>query len=232
MPFMGVNTVAVRPDRMADFERNVAELADEATNKEEQWRWTAHQPQWGEIGRVHFVYTAADFAELERFGSVADLYQRTLGEPRGREAFAESSACLQSVRHTLAIDRPDLSYAMDGNPTEYPWAVVTELLAKPGAQEACEELIRKVAEAIPKVSDPSHLMTFQTMFGDMRLYTTVRPVKALSELDSHAAVPELLDRAFGAAEGGLIFRSGTEAIEDAHRELVVYRSELSNPPQS
>ncbi len=40
--------------------------------------------------------------------------------------------------------------------------------------------------------------------------------------------PRLLTQAFGSAEGGLIFRGGIEAIEEARREIVVLREDLSN----
>ena len=41
--------------------------------------------------------------------------------------------------------------------------------------------------------------------------------------------PELLNKAFGTAEGGLIWRSGTEAIEQVQRQIMAFREDLSNP---
>ena len=39
--------------------------------------------------------------------------------------------------------------------------------ARPGHADALEELVRKVAEAIPKVDDPARISTWQSYFGDM-----------------------------------------------------------------
>ncbi len=48
------------------------------------------------------------------------------------------------------------------------------------------------------------------------------------DLDKQRPAPELFIEAFGAAEGGLIFRSGLEAIAVVERNIVGYRPELSN----
>jgi hypothetical protein len=57
-----------------------------------------------------------------------------------------------------------------------------------------------------------------------------RPLRSLEELDAQLPAPELLERAFGPGEGGLIWRSGNEAIVEARREIMAYREDLSNPP--
>ena len=134
-----------------------------------------------------------------------------------------------SLRQTISRERPDLSCPPDRRDRGYPAAIVTVLRARPGRQEACEELIRKLAEAIPKVGDPARLVAFQTLVGDLAQYWTVRPLQNLGELDRQALPADLLNQAFGAAEGGLIFRSGLEAIDDVRREIVLYREDLSNP---
>ncbi len=54
-------------------------------------------------------------------------------------------------------------------------------------------------------------------------------MEKLSEFDDQLLVPDLLNKAFGTAEGGLIFRSGLEAIESLRREIVRHREDLSNP---
>ena len=53
------------------------------------------------------------------------------------------------------MERPDLSYPAEFEQRAFPAALVTLVRAQPGKQEACEELIRKVAEAIPKLGEPA-----------------------------------------------------------------------------
>ena len=100
---------------------------------------------------------------------------------------------------------------------------------RPGRQEAYEELVRKLAEAIPKLDDPARMITFQPLVGELSGWWTVRPVDDLAELDAQRTPQDLLHEAFGAGEGGLIWRGGLDAIEDARRDIVVYREDLSNP---
>ena len=107
--------------------------------------------------------------------------------------------------------------------------MLTVLEESPGKQEACEEVIRKVAEAIPKLDDTARLMTFQTVVGNLSEYWTVRPLTDLSKLDDQRTPQDLLIQAFGPAEGGLIYRSGLDAMTRLQRSILVYRPDMSNP---
>jgi hypothetical protein len=107
-------------------------------------------------------------------------------------------------------------------------SVVTVLRARPGHQDAAEELLRKISEAIPKVDDPARIVSYQTLIGDLRTYWTVRPIRSLADLDQQLPPGELLTKAFGVAEGGLISRSGTEALEQVERSIMLLRPDLSN----
>lgn len=225
-----VNSVRLRPERIRDFETLVGELAAAAAGSKEPWRWTAHQPIFGDAQSLHFVYEAEGFAALEKLGTVDELWRRVLGDKRGEERFRETNACLVSAEHTVSIDRPDLSYLPPRAPARpSPLAVVTVVLSRPGHADACEELIRKLAEAIPKVDEPMHIATYQSVTGNLLGYWTVRALETLGQIDALTPTPELLTRAFGAAEGGLIWRSGNEAITQARREILRYREDLSNP---
>jgi len=106
---------------------------------------------------------------------------------------------------------------------------VTTVRTRPGGQEAVEELLRKISEAIPKVDDPARITVFQAVIGDLRTYWTVRPLRELADLDRQRLPARLLTDAFGAGEGGLIFRSAMEAMESAERAIVRYLPELSHP---
>ena len=233
MAFDRVNSITIRPERIANFMEQVAELAAVAAKKNEKWQWTAHQTVFGEGMAIHFASRAESFEQIEKQGQADELWLRVLGPKRGAEASARTNECIETVRQTVSAERPDLSYAEGiGNPADYPYAVVTAARARPGHAEACEELIRKVAEAIPKAGDSARMIAYQVLFEDMGAYWTIRPLRSLADLDTQLPAPELLNQAFGAAEGGLLWRSGSEAIQEARREIVRYMPELSNPPTS
>ena len=232
MPFTIVNSVTIRPALVRQFEEAVGELASQAAQKRELWQWTGHQAVFGDTGTMHFAYQADDFASLEKLGTLEELYARVLGEERGREVQDRANECVESGRHTVSIERADLSYPPDQiEAAEFPLAIVTTARVRPGRTEECEELIRKIAEAIPKVDDPARIISYQTVLGDLNEYWTVRPLRELAELDRHRPAPELLNQAFGAAEGGLIWRAGSEAIQEVQRQVMSYREDLSNPPR-
>ncbi|MBW2269450.1 MAG: hypothetical protein JRH16_12815 [Deltaproteobacteria bacterium] len=88
----------------------------------------------------------------------------------------------REIRAQTPSYRADLR--ADGLPT-YPFAVVTTARVRPGHTEACEELIRKIAEAIPKLDDPARISTFQSIVGDLHTYWVVRPLHELSNTGMH-----------------------------------------------
>ncbi len=204
MRLIAVNVIRVRPDGAADFLDSVHQLAPAAGQKKDSQHWTMHQTLAGEQQEIAFVTELENFAALEARGPVDALYRRLLGEKRGTEASARASAAVIDSRTTVSIRREDLSYTPGGDPpTTSPFAVVTRLATRPGQQDACEELLRKIAEAIPKVDDPLMLVSHQVIVGNLRSYWTVRPLQHLAILDEALPAPDLLMKAFGSGEGGL-----------------------------
>ncbi len=230
MPLTSVLSVQIRPEKQRRYEELAQQVAEAARAKDEQTRWTVHQTAFGELGSLHFVSNFENFTELGQQGLVPELIVRVLGETQAAKFMQEIEECSVAQRHEISTDRPDLSYQRDGGEREIaPAAMVTVVQAQAGQQDAVEELIRKLAEAIPKVGDPARMSCFQTVVGPLGRLWTVRPLQDLSELDDQKQPQELLEGAFGAAEGGLIYRSGLDAIEQARRSVMIYREDLSNP---
>ena len=223
-----VQTDNVRTDRIDRYQELVRELAQAAASKQEGWRWSAHQVAFGPAGIFHYTTRLADFAEVQQRGNVEELARRVLGDQRGAEILREANECILSNRSTISMERPDLSYPPEELERPAPAALVTVARALPGKQETCEELLRKLAEAIPKTDEPARIYSFQTVIGDPLVYWSVRPLESLDQLDEQLQPAALLDKAFGPAEGGLIFRSGLEAIERVQRSITLYREDLSN----
>ena len=143
-------------------------------------------------------------------------------------ALALVLSCLQAAEQMISIDRPELSYTQDEG-VRAPVLVVTAVRVRPGQEESFEEFVRKMAEAIPKVNDRWRLATRQVLVGNLREYRMVTPLRELGEIDSLLPPALLLTQVFGAAEGGLIYRSGVAAIEHVERRILALRADLSNP---
>jgi hypothetical protein len=229
MALLSVLSESILPERLDAFEEGVRTLAKRAVEKKEGWIWNAHQTAFGELGTFYFVSQAESWSELAGRGTTEAMVQRVLGEKEGTRLLADVRGCLREAQQTISLDRPDLSYPPDVAGQVSPFHVVTLARVRAGGQETFEEFLRKIAEAIPKVDDPGRTLVLQTLVGDLREYRIVRPLGDLRELDAQAAPQDLLLKAFGPAEGGLLFRTGLESLEHVERRILVHRADLSNP---
>jgi len=228
MSLISVLSVNVKPECQIEYQERVAELAQRAREKADPFAWTAHQSLYGGAPMLHFGARVGNFAELAELGQIPEMVVRVFGEQKGREEIEAFGRCVFSQTLSVSVDRPDLSYAPEGETEIHPAASLTVLRPRMGRAEACEELIRKLAEAIPKLDDTTRIMTYQTAFGDLSQFWTVRPMRELADLDRQKSAEQLLNEAFGQAEGGLIRRTGLDALESAERSILTYRADLSN----
>lgn len=232
MALIHVLTVRPRPEKARHYEDILQRIAERARSNGVKHRWSAHQTIHGAAPAYHFVSEAADWATLGARDVTAVAFVMSLfGSKDGQKVRDELAACAGESESLIAHDRPDLSCLADEPELargSAPFALVTRLLARPGHQDAVEELVRKIAEAIPKVDDPTRIATYQILIGPLRSYWTERPLLGLGDLDAQAMPGDLLTRAFGPGEGGLVFRSGTEALEQSVRTITALRPELSH----
>jgi quinol monooxygenase YgiN len=228
MALLNVLSVRTRPEKAQEYEALVADLAQQARDAGESFRWTAHQVIMGDTGVIHFASQVQDFNAMAERGQSPEMVARVLGEARAEQAMRAFGACSQEVRVSVFTDRPDLSYQPDQGGAMSPATVSTTIRARNGQFEACEELLRKLAEAIPKVGDSARMIAWQPVIGQLGQYVVLRPIESLADLDQQQSPPDLLSGAFGPAEGGLIYRSGLEAIESAERDVLLLRPDLSN----
>ncbi|HVP29043.1 MAG TPA: hypothetical protein VMW35_07755 [Myxococcota bacterium] len=232
MALIHVLTTRPRPDMARTYEGIVQRIAERARSTNEKFRWTAHQTIHGAPPAYHFVSEAADWTTLGAGDVTAVAFvMRLFGSKDGQKVRDELAACAGETESIIGRDRPDLSCAADEPELargRAPFGMVTRLVARSGHQDAVEELVRKIAEAIPKVDDPTRVSTYQVVIGPLRSYWTVRPLTGLGDLDAQSMPGDLLTRAFGAGEGGLVYRSGLEALESTVRTIAALRPELSN----
>ena len=228
MALISVLAESVRPERLGAFEENVRRVTEAAAAARDPLRWATHQTVIGELGWFFFVAPARNWAEIQQRGTPEEMVRRVLGDKEGKRSLEQGRECIVAARQTVAVERRELSYPPDPGGAPAPFHLVTIARVRPGGQEAFEEILRKIAEAIPKVDDPARTTVYQTLLGDMREYRVVRPQRGLEDLDHQLQPAELLDKAFGPAEGGLVFRAGQEAALHLERRIVAYRPELSN----
>lgn len=225
-----VLSVEVQPGAIVRYAAHIQQLAEAARKKKEAFAWGAYQTLFGERTQIHYVSSAESFAALEARGAVPDLVARVLGGAAAPRFLEEVGGCVATQRMTVSADRPDLSYVRgELRPGAPRAAAVTRIRIRPGAREAFEELLRKLAEAIPKLDDPAQLVVRQVVVGNTAEYLAIRPLDGLADLDAQRTPDRLLTDAFGPGEGGLIFRNGGDAIAEMEREIVALREELSNP---
>ncbi len=227
MSFTTVLSVSVRPDKASAYEAGVQRVAARALEQKESFEWAAYQVAAGALGTIHFVTESPDWATIGSREPVDILIRRLLGETEGSALFDRLGECIIAQREVIGQARLDLSYPAPERPAPAEAGMVTIMRVRPGGQDACEELIRKVAQAIPAVGDPRRFTAYQTVVGDLRTYWTVVPLSELAELDRALSPPELLLKAFG-AEGALLYRTGIDSIEHMERHLSMLRPDLSN----
>jgi hypothetical protein len=227
MSLTTVLSVEVRPDRANAYESHVHELASKAVAGKEPFEWIAHQVIAGPIGTMHFVSEAPDWAALGAREPIEQLARRLLGENEGALLLDRIAECVVSRRFEIARDRADLSYPVASDDPPRANTLVSVIQARPGGDDACEELIRKVAQAIPLVKDPRRFTAYEAFVGPTRTYWIVTPLADMADLDRMLSPRDLLQKAFG-AEGVLLHRTGFDAIERLERQLIVIRPELSN----
>jgi len=232
MALIHVLTIRPRPEKARTYEDIVQRIAERARSAGEAFRWTTHHTIHGAPPAYHFVSESPDWTTLgARDVTAVAFVMRLFGSKDGQKVRDELAACAGETESVIGRDRPDLSCLPDEPELargRAPFALVTRVTARPGHQDAVEELIRKIAEAIPKVDDPTRLATYQVVVGPMQGYWTVRPLLGLADLDAQAMPNDLLTKAFGPGEGGLVFRSGISALEQSVRTIAAFRPELSN----
>jgi hypothetical protein len=219
----------VKPEHLDTYEDKVKLLADRAASAEDPLHWAAYGTAVGDAGRFYYAIQAADFAELAARGTSGDLVMRALGQKEAAKWLREVRACLLQEQQTISMDRPELSFSRAPQ-TSQPYALVTACRIRPDGREAFEEFARKLAESIQKMEAPGALMTRQIIVGDLHEYRLVRPLASLAELEHVTQASDLLNQAFGTAEGSHFFRTGTSAVERVERRVVELRKELSHLP--
>jgi len=230
MSLVSIFTDQVRPDKLNDYEDLIAELARSAREQDEGWHWTAHQTAFGPLSRIRYVSWHEDYADLERHGDPLALFTRVLGEKKGRNLLEDVNECLVSNERALNQYRPDLSYPQERSTTIAPVVSVALIRPRPGSQAAVEEMLRQMAEAIPKTGEEAQIRCYQTLTGEMFSYVLVRPLERLADLDRQSVARDLTVKAYGQQEGERIFKAGIEATLETQREILAYREDLSNPP--
>jgi hypothetical protein len=230
MPLISVFTDQIRMDRLNRYQERIGELAAEARKKKEAWHWAAHQVGFGDRAKMYYVSRHEDYADVEKHGDPQALFRRVLGDKKGEKQLEEVSESLVSSERALGVPRPDLSYPKQPTEGIAPISSLVVVRARPGRQHAIEEMLFKIAEAIPKTGESAHIASYQAVTGDMLVYWVARALDRLADLDRQSIGRDLLSKAYGEPEGERLYHSGLENAEQLIREINFYREDLSNPP--
>lgn len=228
MPLATSLRVSVDIASIVRHEEAVRKLAERARKDADTLHWMAYQVIGGQSGHYFYASQAETWAELVAREAPDAMAQRLFGEAKGRELLEQINKGIHSMQNVVLQDRPELSYAGEQTEEPAPLLIRTRLKVRPGGQDACEELIRKVAEAVPKADDPRRFTTLQVVTGDLQEYSIVQPVRDPQVLDQQRTVANLLNEAFGSDEGGLVWRTGRESLAEVRSDLCAHREDLSN----
>ena len=228
MTLVNSDRCRVRLGSMVAFEDVVARLSKAAAEKDYDQPWMAYQTLHGAVGNISFITLHENWQDLAKQAPPATVFQDLFGPEQGSTLFAEATACLDGMESIVAMDRPELSYSEGRVEQPAPFMQFTQIRARAGAAEECEELIRRVAEAIPKVDDATRFTAWQTLMGDRLTYGVSYPLSGIGDLDERLSPADLLEKAFGNSEGSLIYRQGRQAISEMQTSISVYREDLSN----
>jgi hypothetical protein len=229
MSIVSVLRCQIRPKKLARWEARVGQIAERARERSEPLRWRCAQVVAGELGSFQITVSAGSVAEAAARETPQALVGRLFDADEAESILKDARSAIGSVTSAILSDRPDLSHPGETETEQPVAAIVTRMVVRPGYRDACEELLRKLAEAIAKTDDARRFEVYQPLIGDLRLLAAVRPVFDLAELDRTTSVEELINQAFGIGEGGLVFRAGLEGSESLTSELLLMRPDLSHP---
>jgi antibiotic biosynthesis monooxygenase (ABM) superfamily enzyme len=106
---------------------------------------------------------------------------------------------------------------------------VLEVQVKPGANAQHEEYVKKIVEAAKKTPGSQSWLAFQlTSGGPSGVYSYVLQFDQWADRDSWISPPDLLVKAFGAAEASKIMAAGLAASERSQTSIAEFQPDLSS----
>jgi hypothetical protein len=129
-------------------------------------------------------------------------------------ALAASLPCFLGMPGTAATQ------AQPDQPSEFLYVI--SVTVKPGAVPDYENFAKKIVAGANKIGAPQHWSAWSVSIGGPgRTYNIVLPFNKWSDIDGWTPVPQILTKAYGAAEGRRIMGVGSAASERS--ETAVYR---------
>src|SRR5262249_10259693 len=108
--------VKVRPDKLAEYEKNVRKLAD--ANRKNGDRWIAYSTEYGEGGKIYFSPLPRNLAEVELGMNAFNAALKEAYGPAGQKLMYDIIAGSQDATSELRQRRFDLSVNVPSTPEE------------------------------------------------------------------------------------------------------------------
>lgn len=213
-----VTITTIKPEMRAEYEAWQKQMTA-AYKKAEVPSRAVLQTVMGDLFEYVTVTPLAHFADMDGASPV----ERALGKDEAA-AFMRKGAIYITSAHrvaTLALD--DLSIRNQTSEPA-PYSVVTSMRLVPGKSSEFDAWMKDEYTPAMKKAELKNFWVSQTVFGgDVNERVTVRPMKAMSEIDAGP----LTRKALG-VEGARKLMSRTAGIvESAQYRIVRYRPELS-----
>ena len=229
MPLTTSLRVSVRIGDIIEHEEAVRRVAEKAKKDKPALDWIAYQIYAGEGGLYFYTSQAEIMAEILARETTPAMVLRLFGEKNGTALLKQINQGVESIQTLAFQPREDLSCAAEPSLDQpAPFVLRSRIRVCRGGQRACEELLRKVTEAVSKVDDERRFTTLQTVLGDAMEYSIVQLIHDPTQLDRERRVPDLLNAAYGAAEGGALLNAGRDAIDSIQVDLSIHRPDLSS----
>ncbi|MFL5537110.1 MAG: hypothetical protein ACJ8AP_15505 [Gemmatimonadales bacterium] len=141
------------------------------------------------------------------------------------------TALALSVSLLLGLSVAAPAQSPSAQPAEYLYLLT--ITVKSGSVPAYESFQKKIVAAAEKIGAPQHWRTWAVMIGGPgRTFNLALPFNKWNEIDGWIAVPQMLNKAYGEAEGRRILAAGTAVIENSETSVLRLLPGLSVRPEA
>ncbi len=222
-------TITVKPSAVAEFE-SLAKKINAANVK-------AGVPpsRFWSVGRggPGFTYLAtlryAKWSEMDERPSMAAVLKKAYGDAEGPKIWLAALAAVESSSSVVSRVLPSLS-SPPANPEVPPAHIrLTRIEVHQGMGSKFEAYLGKIKAAQDKVGGTPPVVRYVMALGPANVYTSAYYFDKYAQWDSAPALGDVLRKAYGEAEAGLLEETARSCIKSLETFVLDYRADLSQP---
>jgi hypothetical protein len=213
-----VTLTTIKPEMRAEYEAWQKQMTA-AYKKAEVPSRAVLQTVMGDLFEYVTVTPLAHFADMDGASPV----ERALGKDEAAAFMRKGAIYLTSARRIATLAHDELSIRNQTSEPA-PYAVVTSMRLVPGKSTEFDAWMKDEYMPAMKKAELKNFWVSQTVFGgDPNERVTVRPMKAMSEIDAGP----LTIKALGAEGARKLMSRSAGIVESVQFRIVRYRPELS-----